>query len=37
MDLPAHTRYRLVGVGMSNFPDAQAEAPRQAELFGDAF
>ena len=22
---------------MSNFPDAQAEAPRQAELFGDAF
>ena len=24
-------------VGMSNFPDAQAEAPRQAELFGDAF
>lgn len=37
VDLPAHTRYRLVGVGMSNFPDAQAEAPRQAELFGDAF
>lgn len=37
VDLPAHTRYRLGGGGVSNFPDAQAEAPRQAELFGDAF
>lgn len=36
VDLPSHTRYRLVGVGMSNFEDAAAQA-RQAELdlFGD--
>jgi DNA polymerase-4 len=32
VDLPATTRYRLVGVGMSNFPDAD-DTVRQTELF----
>lgn len=37
VELPAETLYRLVGVGMSNFPDT-AEIVRQADLFsaGDA-
>jgi len=36
VELPASTRYRLVGVGMSNFPDGEAAArPRQADLFAD--
>jgi DNA polymerase-4 len=30
--LPAETRYRLAGVGMSNFADPQEEN-RQADLF----
>ncbi|ARP87072.1 DNA polymerase IV [Bordetella genomosp. 9] len=33
VDLPAGTRYRLVGVGMSNFPDEQDTMERQAALF----
>jgi DNA polymerase-4 len=33
VDLPAGTRYRLVGVGMSNFPDGE-DIARQVELFG---
>jgi DNA polymerase-4 len=32
VDLPPATRYRLVGVGMSNFPEAD-EPMRQADLF----
>ncbi len=39
VELPASTRYRLVGVGMSNFPEAGDEAlagPRQADLFAQA-
>ncbi|MDH5833213.1 DNA polymerase IV [Luteimonas kalidii] len=32
VDLPADTRYRLVGVGLSNFRDAEDAAP-QPELF----
>ncbi len=36
VELPASTRYRLVGVGMSNFPDGETAArPRQADLFAD--
>jgi len=33
VDLPPQTRYRLAGVGMSNFDEPGAQA-RQAELFG---
>ncbi|MFU1906300.1 DNA polymerase IV [Bordetella avium] len=36
VDLPAHTRYRLAGVGMSNFTDP-AQSARQPDLFGGAF
>ncbi|MEO8160416.1 MAG: DNA polymerase IV [Arenimonas sp.] len=34
VDQPSRTRYRLVGVGLGNFRDAQDLLP-QAELFGD--
>jgi len=34
VDLPPRTRYRLVGVGLSNFRD-EHELPPQAELFED--
>lgn len=34
--LPATTRYRLAGVGMSNFADPE-ESTRQPDLFGGAF
>jgi DNA polymerase-4 len=33
VELPPTTRYRLVGVGMSNFPEV-GELARQADLFG---
>jgi DNA polymerase-4 len=33
VELPPSTLYRLVGVGMSNFPDGD-EGVRQVELFG---
>ncbi|AIT27432.1 DNA polymerase IV domain protein [Bordetella holmesii 30539] len=36
VELPAHTRYRLAGVGMSNFADPQ-DSVRQPDLFGGAF
>ncbi|OZI58451.1 DNA polymerase IV [Bordetella genomosp. 1] len=36
VELPAHTRYRLVGVGMSNFADP-AELAVQPDLFGGEF
>ena len=35
VDLPPRTRYRLVGVGLSNFRD-EHELPPQAELFDEA-
>jgi DNA polymerase IV len=34
VDLPASTRYRLVGVGLGNFIDAASGAGAQADLFG---
>lgn len=34
VDLPASTRYRLVGVGLGNFVDAASGANAQADLFG---
>ena len=34
VDLPASTRYRLVGVGLGNFVDAASGASAQADLFG---
>ncbi|WP_033534855.1 DNA polymerase IV [Bordetella trematum] len=38
VDLPAQTRYRLAGVGMSNFADPETgEGPRQPDLFGGVF
>ena len=36
VELPAHTRYRLVGVGMSNFADPEVLAV-QPDLFGGVF
>ncbi|QWF52025.1 DNA polymerase IV [Bordetella hinzii] len=36
VDLPAQTRYRLAGVGMSNFADP-GQGARQPDLFGGAF
>ncbi|OZI74522.1 DNA polymerase IV [Bordetella genomosp. 12] len=36
VELPAHTRYRLAGVGMSNFADP-LDSARQPDLFGGAF
>jgi DNA polymerase IV len=33
VDLPSHTRYRLVGVGLSGFRDRDASLPPQPELF----
>lgn len=35
VDLPAETRYRLVGVGLAGFRDGDADDP-QAALFGEA-
>jgi DNA polymerase-4 len=32
--LPAETRYRLAGVGVSNFPDEEADSA-QTDLFAD--
>ncbi|WP_025514781.1 DNA polymerase IV [Bordetella trematum] len=38
VDLPAQTRYRLAGVGMSNFAEPETgEGPRQPDLFGGVF
>ena len=34
VERPESTRYRLVGVGLSGFVDAELHAAEQAELFG---
>lgn len=36
VNLPASTRYRLVGVGLSHFDDAASAPPAQPDLFGEA-
>ncbi|MCC7248018.1 MAG: DNA polymerase IV, partial [Lysobacter sp.] len=36
VELPAETRYRLVGVGLSGFRDRQSISQTQPELFADA-
>ena len=36
VQLPAHTRYRLVGVGLSGFREPEPQLARQADLFANA-